>query len=272
MKSREIGWIVLAWIGLLSISGGNLWAGPFSEFKPLWKVGQTWKVEVTKESEPPMLGVRPESLPPFVPQKFVSTYKFTVEGMREVDGETCYQIRVQTVRIDDLVTTSTTYRGRLEFHRLYFRKNDLTLKCLERIRREHGNPDDILDNSRKFERMPVALSVTTMDIPMYCPMFDAEHDSYDASKDSPLVRNKTPIRRGNEANQRCRVMNETINGKEERVLRVELDDKDSLDRPKTPVVQVWRKGMPWCVREEREYHGVRLPARLVEVDGKPVSP
>lgn len=268
MNHREMKWVLLLGVTLALLSSGSAGAGPFSELKPIWRIGQTWEIEVEHEIGPP--SKPPEEMAKFKPHKRTVTHRFTVEGRVEMEGETCYQIRAQGVRIDDQVTTSITYLGRLEFHRLYFRKDDLTLKCVERIRRERGNPDDILDHSRKFERMPVGLG-TNLGFPLSWPVFDMEQDVYDAEKDSPLVRNKTPIRRRYEADQRCRMEDEAKNGKQEKVLRIEFDDRVSANRTK-PVVQVWRKGMPWWSTEESEYNGVRVPARLVKVDGKAVSP
>ena len=209
-----------------------------NEYKPSWSVGQEWKVEVEKLTEPRSLP--DELLAGFEPRKVKVIYHFEVEGVREIDGEACSQIRIECVAVDGAVARDEV------FYRVFMRQDSGTLKMVERLRRPNGN----VEANRKFSSVPVDATDWVGFLPMGWPSFAVEQGKHVATIRRG-AKGDVEFRDTDECSQRDQEITTGVAEKEEVVLRVTLE-KTGDGGITWRTTQTWIKGMPWWVEASHE--------------------
>lgn len=220
------------------------------EYMPQWSIGQQWYVEIERTSEPP--SVPKEILEHWKPRKYKVVYQLKVERAIEIDGELCWQVRVDGFLINGVPI------GRVEvFYRIFFRQSDGTLKMVQRLRKHDGK----IAASREFASLPVDATDWVGSLPLAWPSFALEH-----GKHTPSVRRShgVVIINPDECSQKQSMVSRNVGGREESVLQITLE-KDGNDEKRRRTTQIWAKGKPWWVEARLERGGHQwCVARLVE--------
>ncbi len=230
-------------VAVAASDGGD---ASIERFKPRWTVGQTWNVQVAKPTEPRELARRDP--PPFVPGIVNVIYGLRVEDVRTIEGEACYQLRIQCVEVDGGKVSSRW------FYRAFFRKDDCTLKTVQRLARQTGQ----IEASRSFPRGPASATDWVGILPMEWPVFDAEES-----------------RSTDEVRQTCRVVDRLVQGKKSTALLIELE---RTVYPESRTVLTWVPGLPWWSEATHERNGrqwcsarAMFPRATSETDASPTA-
>jgi len=227
----------------------NLKAAPFEAYKPTWKIGQKWQVEVAVKTQ--AKSTREDKLH-FVPRWVTLNYDFVVEKVVKIDGEPCWCIRLGFLKSNEPLMSSKPYC------RMYYRVSDGTLKRLESL--SWREPNKVIAGDT-YSGGTAIVGIWTRPIPMAFPFFLA-----DSAKYSP-----TPYIRGDgtkrynfyEAYQSISIIKEG----ELKIYIKERDEKKEQEGLASS--QIWEKGMPWWTEAIDLENGVfQSKARLVSINGK----
>lgn len=264
-------WFLLCWAMFLPaiVKGAS---ANFTDCKPLWRVGQTWDVEVeTMTQRPPTASrVKPE----FVPKKTSYGYTFKVESLKEVDGEMCYQVRIQLVTINgNEIAASPQVKGaprvRRSFYRIFNRTDDCSLKMFQKC----DEYTEEIEASHKYSRGPAHAMEWIASPPLVFPIFSEEAGKF--GPPTPPEPNMPVVNKGVQSWQKHEPSKDVwmVGGSEKPALTMTLYSgyPGSKIAPRQ-AEQIWIKGMPWPVQTEYRF-GLNPPlsARLVRVDGSPIA-
>ena len=227
-----------------------------NDYKPSWSIGQTWKVEVQKYTEPPSLPR--ELIADFKARIYKIVYELTVEDINKIDKELCYQIRIECVSVDGIDVS----KGRI-FHRAFMRQSDCTLKAIERISRKNNQ----IEVTHSFSRGPIVATDLVWILPMEFPFFDPNALDYEPPK--KVVSKEVVHTKMHHAFQKCRSAEKTINNKKQTVLNIILEEKHGISRRTS---QIWVKGLPWWLEAIHKREGEEwCTAKLIMVNGKKIT-
>lgn len=233
-------------------------AGPINDFAPAWTVGKTWKVEVEKSTEPKAVA-RPKK-PAFTPRKAKLVYQFTVEGLKETDGEPCFQIRIECVAVDGQKVSDG------KFYRIFVRREDCTLKTVQRLKGKGGQ----IEASKSFPRGPVHATDWVGFLPMDFPSFSEKHRSFSPEKRT-AKRGRVQFQKSDQLHQESRVVERTIHGEERNVMNIVLQKKSEEGDVEVQTTQTWVRGMPWWSKAVHERTGRQwCSGKLIKVDGSDI--
>lgn len=231
-----------------------------SDYRPLLQVGQTWLVEVEKESEPPSMPI--ELLKDWKPTLIKTYYRFVVEKRQETDKELCFVIKIE------VVMAGGEDASWMWFYRIFIRENDYTLKKVQRLRLSKDGTT--VEASQNFSTGPIDATDWVGVLPMDFPYFDPNAKKYEpelkVSADGKLK--KKPIDILSQEVKESKI----IIGKEKRG-SIEIKLKDKMDDGvKHETMQIWVKGMPWWIEAVHKRNGKDwCTARLIEVDKKDIA-
>ena len=232
-------------------------------YKPSWEIGRTWYVEVDTQTEPPRKSRREE----FVSSKVTYGYVFKVEAQKNVEGELCYQVRIDLATRDGNNVEASPGEHK-DFYRIFNRVDDYSLKLIQRL----GVNNGVLQASKSYARRPVHATNWTNFLPLDFPLFSEEAQKYapDASGGSP----EDAERRVIESQQKPQAAEGVweVNGTKKPAVNVTLLREHPGSEAGAEVSeQIWVKGMPWPVRVVYKY-GKRPPlyGKLVRVDGSSI--
>ena len=254
MTNRSIQKMVPLMVLTVLVSSG-LQAAPFEEYRPTWKVGQKWTVEILKKTPQPKLAV--PNPPPFVAQWRTITYDFVVEKMVEVEGDPCWCIRIDIIKNKQSPNSLACYR-------VYHRVSDSTLKRVERL----NDKGDKFEAGYTYSGGSAIVGGWTGLLPMEFPFFHA-----DAEKHSPkpeIRKNGSKRYNSYEAYQTACIIEKKVQGEKKKVLSVYIKEKDEVkEQEGLAVLQLWEKGMPWWSEATETENGTFYrKARLISIDGK----
>lgn len=243
-------------------------AEDFVSYRPSWKVGQTWQVDVETLTVAPIRGE--DEMKAFVPKKIVYGHTFKVEALEDIEGESCYVVRVDVVSIDGK-TREFSPRDYRCFRRFSFRMDDCTLKRLQGFR--VLGDEQTVDYTINYHRGPAQVTEFTGFLPADWPTFSQDAQRYAPSESTE----PNGVSRGKlyQARQKHEFSKEvwTVNETERPALNIVLSQVRPGYRtsPET-TEQVWVRGMPWPLRSV--YKGKDRPAlvaTLVRVDNSPIT-
>lgn len=254
--TQSVGYFLLA----LFTFNVHLHAGQMdrSEFKATWLVGQKWRVDVDKMTEPP--SVPKELLVKWKATRSTTTYQFLVESVSEIDGERCWQIRIDCVAVNGKEIISNPKRDIVEFYRVYLRQSDNTLSVVERLRVQSDKVESV-EASARFESGPTDATDWAGVLPLAFPSFREGQ-----SGQEPYVRMSKKGDVEFKSSDRCRQTEDVtrirVDGKETDALKMTLEKKHD-DGPSRRTTETWIKGMPWWAeathdRDGRQWCSARL--------------
>jgi len=191
-----------------------------SPYKPVWTIGQTWRVQVSRMS--PMPSRPPAQLIHWKPTMHTTTYLFTVEGVKAIGGEDCYLLRVggRGLTHDGKKIIRNPQRDGVGFRRAYLRRSDYTLKMMERV---WVLPDGSETVMSRIKYGHGAMETSDLGIPglLGNPSFnsdpDARHSPYKAHSKGRMV-----LKLGNPCYQTETLAKATVGGQERTVITIEL--------------------------------------------------
>ncbi len=271
---NQVRWFLLCgMICLPAVSGG---AGTsWTSYKPSWRVGQTWEVEVQTMTQPPALARQTKQ--EFVPKKITYGYTFKVKATEEIEGEVCYQIRIQLMTINGNEVTATPKvkgapREYSYFYRIFNRADDGSLKMIQRFNEHTGK----MEASEKYPRGPAHATDWLSFLPAEFPVFSEEGQRRYGPPDTAEP-NATDVRKGIRSWhwQRSQPAKDVwvVNGTEKSALSITLfrgrpGDMMGPERAE----QIWIKGMPWPVYTHYTFgNNPPLSAKLVRADDSRIT-
>jgi hypothetical protein len=268
VKRIQTRWLLFCWmVCLATVAEGA--STDLTAYKPSWRVGQTWRVEA--ETWTQVGAIPPRERAKFVPRKITYGQAFTVEALVEIEGEMCYQVRVQVVTIDGKEIKPSPRRYRY-FDRIFNRVGDCSLKMIQRFFEE---PAEKALPPRKCRRGPVDATSWVGSLPLAFPVFSKDAEKY-GPPDTTEPNAAAPIRRlqpefwqRHQLSQDCWIVNDS----EKSALVVSVYPRspgDKLIVGRTE--QIWIQGLPWPVYTKRT-DGVNpdVTSRLVRVDGSHIT-
>lgn len=176
LDHNQMRWILVCWMTCLpTIAKGA--SVNVVDYKPLWRVGQKWDVEVETMTQRPPTASRVKK--EFVSRKITRGYAFEVEAIEEVEGELCYRIRMQSVMMMiDGNEVKGAPRQRRSFYKIFNRADDYSLKMLQKLDVSTGK----MEASQKYPRGPAHATDWVGFLPLEFPVFSKE-----AARFSPPV-------------------------------------------------------------------------------------
>lgn len=212
-----------------------------SEYKPSWSIGQEWKVEVERMTEPASVPAGVRAL--FRARTVRYIYSFKVEGVRDIDGEPCVTLRVACVSIDGVAVADEV------FYRVYMRQGNGMLMMVERVRLATQH----VEASRKFSAVPVDATDWVGFLPMAWPCFALE-DGRHVPTIRASAKGEAEYRNTDECVQEQQRVMESDGEKNLAALRVTLERPGDGGVP-WRTTQIWVKGMPWWVKTRHDRGG-----------------
>jgi len=240
---------------ILVMGGVSVLAAPFDAYKPTWKIGQKWQIEVSGKTQPK--STRKDKLH-FVPRWGTLTYGYIIEKVTQIDGEPCWCIRI------DLLKSDKEFIGVIPCYRVYYKKSDSTLKRVESL----GEKGEHFIAADTYSGGPAIADSWTESMPMAFPYFSSCSSKYSPK---PYIRGDGTKRYNiYEAYQTAHIIVKNMRGKNVSVFSVYIKERDDVKKQEgLASLQIWEKGMPWWSEVIETKNGIfRYKARLVSINGK----